>query len=192
MNPFPFDEYAYVKRHTRQLDKLQQLHNVLLDDAGVRALVAALADSTGLRPPTLYLYKGKRTRAARAWGAEAMQHGEYLYGRIKISLPTSAHVVVHEMAHHAMYLRPADYQPGKRGPTPHGAEFVDKLDWLTRHAFDIILASKLTMPAAASKPVATTCTTTVRRDRGVGKPAGQTRFHWEPCGRPTPCPRHSR
>lgn len=192
MNPFPFDEYAYVKRHTRQLDKLQALHNVLLDEAGVRALVAALSDSTGLKPPSLLVYKGKRTKAARAWGAEAMQHGEYLYGRIKISLPTSAHVVVHEMAHHGFHLRPWDYKPDAKGPTPHGAVFVDQLDMMARHAVNIILASKLTLAAAASKPTATTCNATVRRDRGVGKPAGQTRFHWEPCGRPTPCPRHNR
>lgn len=191
MNPFPFDEYAYVKRHSRQLAQLEQLHNVLLDEAGVQALVAALADSTGLKPPTLGIYKGKRTRTARSWGAEVSQRGSYWLGLIKISVPTSAHVVTHEMAHHGVHLRPWDYKPGAKGPTPHGAVFVDQLDMMARHAVNIILANRL-VAVAASKPLATACTTTVRRDRGIGKPKGQTRFHWEPCGRPTPCPRHNR
>lgn len=188
MNPFPFDEYAYVKKHSEQLTLLRLLHDVRLDEQGVRDLVAALSYATGLTPPNLHIFKGKRTVTARSWGAEAGQSGRYNnIGRIiHISVPTSAHVLVHEFAHHAVHTRPRKDQPGRH--TPHGAVFVDKLDWLARHAVKLINVAPVA--AAAFKPVAATCTVTVRRDRGVGKPKNQTRFHWEPCGRPTPCPRH--
>lgn len=145
MNPLPFAEYTYVSRHSKRLPLLQALHHVLLDEASVRALVPDLCAAFPLaRPPALDLYPGRRGPAARRWGGDS-SGGVYLpwvgaVGTVRLGLPSTGHVVVHELAHHAVHLRPDGGYADRYNPPPwHGWDFVWRLDRLAVSAAQALL-----------------------------------------------------
>jgi hypothetical protein len=115
-----FWEYAYVTRHTRNLELLKDLAAIRLDEDEVRFLVEELCVEHGLSKPKLRF----NNRTDRGW---------YSYsGFIRLNPTPLAETMVHELAHHWVYTKLRDV------PSDHGWDFTLRLDKLAESASTLI------------------------------------------------------
>lgn len=115
----PFYEYAGVSKRSRDLDRLQRLHEVRLTSQEALALVENLAKRMkGLTVPE-FRFTGRTDR------------GHYEFSGTIIIRPRhiSAEVLIHELAHHWNWN---EARRLRRKHVPHGVDFTDCLDRLAR------------------------------------------------------------
>lgn len=118
----PFWEYEIVKRKTRDLDRLRDLHDIRLNQGQAGQLIDGLCAEFGLRRPRVS-YTGRSDRGFYEWA-----------GRI-IVRPSeiSAECLCHELAHHWTWTKMTG-----AASSNHGEDFTRRLDRLAEKASGLL------------------------------------------------------
>lgn len=121
-----FYEYAVVVRKTADLDRLERLYGWRVDQTRAELLVRELTRAYGLQMPKLS-FTGW-TERGHYWSYEH---------RIQVRKDDiGVEILIHELAHHWVYSKMTG-----RPSSPHGPDFVHRLDKLAETA-DSILGNK--------------------------------------------------
>ena len=117
---FDFWEFAYVTRHTEDLDRLQALHDIRLNQGQVESMYSDLCSGFGLSFPLLK-WTGRSDRGEYDSVDQSIRlRPEYI----------SAELAVHELAHHWVEVK-----LGWENVSNHGWDFTTRLDKLASSAW---------------------------------------------------------
>lgn len=118
----PFWEYEIVKRKTRDLGRLEALHEVRLSRAEADQLIAGLCAEFGLRAPRVS-YTGRSDRGRYEWAGRIIVRGDRI----------SAECICHELAHHWCWTKMTGAMASH-----HGEDFIWRLDKLAEKASGLL------------------------------------------------------